>query len=646
MTPKFFVIARVVGRDGAIDLWRDRLVELCKVSATEPYGDSYYWGQDVDGEPDTLWGLEGYTHPIGFFIDHVSSDIFKREMALVDKDKLLRTAQGLDSPDYDLHHYDEYGGFLKRTDDVERDSLQSFVVVKHYWAKNENLRNEMLDSLAQCADRLASGSPQVQSALVLKECRDTSMATLWLRFASEEDWNLWERSDRVQELVNIVEANCNSELKPKLRTNFGGPKTKKEMIGRRDPRMPPGPPTVPVLGNMHMIPTTGLGKKFMEWSLQYGKIFSLKIGSGNIIVICDRKAVHELLDKKGSIYSDRPPNIVPLFITRGDHMTMECQSPSWREKRTVVTRNLNPKSLDEKHFRVQETEAVILMNRLLDDPGNFYSYSRLYASSVAAILAWGFRATTLDSFWYKDVSAMIEKWLEAIEPGATPPVDLIPWLWYIPGKWKSRVYKMRDHMDKVWSQARAMVDDRRARGDRRECMIDMKLDEYEKNGWPMSQHAFNNLFGELMEAGADTTANQILTLILALAKYPKFQEKARVEIDAVCGTERAPVFSDFAKMPYVNAIVKEGLRWRPTSDLGLPHTVTKDDYYDGMLIPKGSTIFVGVWAMHHDKDYYGSHDTFDPDRYLSHTKLANEYAVGPDYEKRDKSILSNTRETD
>ncbi|KAL9567619.1 hypothetical protein ACKAV7_008191 [Fusarium commune] len=587
MTPRFFVIARVVGRDGAIDLWKDRLVELCKVSATEPYGDSYYWGQDADGEPDTLWGLEGYTHPIGFFIDHVSSDIFKREMALVDKDRLLRTAQGLDSPDYDLHHYDEFAGFLKRGDDVERDSARSFVVVKHYWAKSETLRTEMLESLVQFTARLASGSPQVQSALVLKECRDTTMATMWLR---------------------------------------------------RDPRMPPGPPTVPILGNMHMIPTTGLGKKFMEWSLQYGKIFSLKIGSGNIIVICDRKAVHELLDKKGSIYSDRPPNIVPLFITRGDHMTMECQSPSWREKRTVVTRNLNPKSLDEKHFRVQETEAVILMNRLLDDPSNFYSYSRLYASSVASILAWGFRATTLDSFWYKDVSAMIEKWLEAIEPGATPPVDLIPWLWYIPGKWKSRVYKMRDHMDKVWSQARTMVDDRRARGDRRECMIDMKLDEYEKNGWPMSQHAFNNLFGELMEAGADTTANQILTLILALAKYPQFQEKARVEIDAVCGTERAPVFSDFQKMPYVNAIVKEGLRWRPTSDLGLPHTVTKDDYYDGMLIPKGSTIFVGVWAMHHDKDYYGSHDTFDPDRYLSHTKLANEYAVGPDYEKRDKSI--------
>jgi cytochrome P450 len=55
-----------------------------------------------------------------------------------------------------------------------------------------------------------------------------------------------------------------------------------------------------------------------------------------------------------------------------------------------------------------------------------------------------------------------------------------------------------------------------------------------------------------------------------------------------------------------------------------------------MLIPKGSTIFVGVWAMHHDEKYYQDHDTFNPDRFLNHPKLANDYAVGPDYENRDK----------
>ncbi|KAL1981859.1 hypothetical protein VTN96DRAFT_2104 [Rasamsonia emersonii] len=121
--------------------------------------------------------------------------------------------------------------------------------------------------------------------------------------------------------------------------------------------MPPGPPTVPVLGNALQIPTTGLGKKFKEWADTYGPIFSLTIGPTKIVVLCDRRAANQLLDKRGSIYSDRPFNYVSNYVTHGDHLTLECQTPSWREKRSVVTRNLNPKSLDEKHFRIQEAES-------------------------------------------------------------------------------------------------------------------------------------------------------------------------------------------------------------------------------------------------------------------------------------------------
>ncbi|KKA17972.1 hypothetical protein T310_8092 [Rasamsonia emersonii CBS 393.64] len=181
-----------------------------------------------------------------------------------------------------------------------------------------------------------------------------------------------------------------------------------------------------------------------------------------------------------------------------------------------------------------------------------------------------------------------------------------------------------------------MVDERRAKGIRRDCFIDDKLDEYSTKGWPMSQHAFNNLFGELLEAGADTTANQILTLILALAKNPEIQKRAQKEIDAVCGTQRAPLFSDFDRLPYINCIVKEGMRWRPTASTGLPHMVTQDDEYEGMLIPKGSIVFLGIWAMHHNEKIYPDHDEFNPDRFLNHPKLANEYAVSPDYNNRDK----------
>ncbi len=137
-------------------------------------------------------------------------------------------------------------------------------------------------------------------------------------------------------------------------------------------------------------------------------------------------------------------------------------------------------------------------------------------------------------------------------------------------------------MDSTWATARKMVDDRRAAGDVRDSIVDLKLAEYEKTGWPMSQYAFNNLFGELLEAGADSkslyrcvgryrllktglaTANMLLTIILAVTKFPEVQEKARKELDAVCGTDRTPLFSDFDQLPYINCIIKEALRWRPT----------------------------------------------------------------------------------
>ncbi|KAK7452927.1 hypothetical protein CaCOL14_010015 [Colletotrichum acutatum] len=146
--PLFFVVARVVGSDGSLEKWKERLIALCAVSATEPLGNSYYWGHDLSASsPDTLWGLEGYTHPMGFFLGHTSTDVFKREMRLADEQKLLKTVQGIGSPDYDLHHYDLAGGWLKRDDDPGRDSRDSAVAVVHFWAAEEGSREDVVKGL-------------------------------------------------------------------------------------------------------------------------------------------------------------------------------------------------------------------------------------------------------------------------------------------------------------------------------------------------------------------------------------------------------------------------------------------------------------------------------------------------------------------
>ncbi|KAJ3458007.1 hypothetical protein MRS44_012116 [Fusarium solani] len=411
-------------------------------------------------------------------------------------------------------------------------------------------------------------------------------------------------------------------------------------IGKRDPRMPKGPPTVPVLGNAHMLPTTGLYKKMKEWTKIYGPVFSLKIGPSNTVVLCDRKAIHQLLVEKGSIYSDRPPSYVGKLLTQGDHLALEQMDVTWREKRKIISHNFSPKQLDENHFRVQEAEATVLMSNLCNNPDNFYSEIRRYTASVVTSITYGCRAPTSDSFWCQGVYKVMDKWTAAMEPGANPPVDVFTWLQYIPSSfafWKRRAIDAGKTMDGTWGEARRRVEERRAKGEKRRCIVDTLLDEYEKKGWPSSipQHAFTNLLGEIIEGGADTTAAQLLTLILAFALHPEVQAKAREEIDVVCGTERSPRWDDFSKLPYINCIVKEGMRWRPVAVTALPHKVRQDDEYQGMLIPKDSTIFIPTWAIHHNENIYKDPETFDPDRYAQHPRLANDYAGSPDWANRD-----------
>ena len=50
--------------------------------------------------------------------------------------------------------------------------------------------------------------------------------------------------------------------------------------------------------------------------------------------------------------------------------------------------------------------------------------------------------------------------------------------------------------------------------------------------------------------------------------YPGVQKKAQDELDIVTGRERLPTFEDRPRLPFVDAVCKEVLRWRPVTPLG------------------------------------------------------------------------------
>jgi len=81
--------------------------------------------------------------------------------------------------------------------------------------------------------------------------------------------------------------------------------------------------------------------RFKEWAEQYGGVFSLKFGPGTMIVLADRKAIHELLDKRGNIYSERPFNYIASLVTHGDSFAFMDNTPQWRSQRKIAAHNFS-----------------------------------------------------------------------------------------------------------------------------------------------------------------------------------------------------------------------------------------------------------------------------------------------------------------
>jgi len=91
---------------------------------------------------------------------------------------------------------------------------------------------------------------------------------------------------------------------------------------------------------------------------------------------------------------------------------------------------------------------------------------------------------------------------------------------------------------------------------------------------------------------------------MAMVLYPEVQKKAQEELDRVVGN-RLPEFNDRLNLSYINAMVKESLRWQPVAPLGaynkltdptalmvkfhsaVPHMATEAENTMGITSPKG-----------------------------------------------------------
>ncbi|KAI0699916.1 cytochrome P450 [Cerioporus squamosus] len=127
--------------------------------------------------------------------------------------------------------------------------------------------------------------------------------------------------------------------------------------------------------------------------------------------------------------------------------------------------------------------------------------------------------------------------------------------------------------------------------------------------------------GAAYAAAIDSQYATLQRFFIAMSLYPDVERRAQAELDRVVGRNCMPEAEDRDRLPYVDAIMKETLRWHTAVPLGVARCVVEDDEYNGYWIPRGATVIVNAWAIMHDEKVYPDPERFFPERYLKEGAL-------------------------
>lgn len=379
-------------------------------------------------------------------------------------------------------------------------------------------------------------------------------------------------------------------------------------------RYPPGPKGLPFLGNALDIGPQRPQLTYAQWGKTYGDIVYTPTFGQDIIIVNSEKAARVLADGRPEIYSDRyRSSIYRVYGTYRMTIVMEYGN-EWKTHRRLFHLSLRNDVIGQYNDLYLD-HARQLLDNLLRDSTNIFEHFDLYAGAVVVELIYGRRVEGKDDPVFAMANGLAEMLCKEVTANRVVLLKVLPFLQYLPSwfpgaGFKRNAARCRDMVTKMAELPFTMAKDEMEHGVLSHCMVSDML----KHG-AVEESAAKAAVSSIYIAGAETTATVLKTVALVMILYPDVQDEVHKELDAVIGRGTLPTFADRSRLPYLQAVLYEVIRWNPPTPLGLPHVTTASDIYEGYYIPKGTMVLFNYWAM---KDHgYDDPDRFDPTRHLT-----------------------------